>query len=318
MASAGAKWKQYKAKLKRQIFDETLTDEQLKNLHGHRIDVHELDSLIKYWRSPESQALAARGKNNRAKLKFLHTSGSVSYASAAHKMGQQLGRPPRRDEVYIKTHTRKNGVPLMPAASTIADLQEVVKVYPELMDRTIQQGDIFAVVCGEKEPRGRVRCLGLGPTPQDIGTPGLKAYSSTKLQIQVLARQQAESENLVLQQRILEMQEREEQSMARESPNVETNSHNGSNSRKHMSPPYEKHAEANQHVQGEEDHDCVGDDYVENEELDDEANQQVPVSSSSTDFFLHAASPAMTSAPARWLSISWDAMTYKWSCVCSA
>ncbi|OQU76239.1 hypothetical protein SORBI_3010G117850 [Sorghum bicolor] len=84
------------------------------------------------------------------------------------------------------------------------------------------------------------------------------------------------------------------------------------------SPPYEKHAEANQHVQGEEDHDCVGDDYVENEELDDEANQQVPVSSSSTDFFLHAASPAMTSAPARWLSISWDAMTYKWSCVCSA
>jgi hypothetical protein len=102
------------------------------------------------------------------------------------------------------------------------------------MDRTIQQGDIFAVVCGEKEPRGRVRCLGLGPTPQDIGTPGLNAYSSTKLQIQVLARQQAESENLVLQQRILEMQEREEQSMARESPNVETNSHNGSNSRKHM------------------------------------------------------------------------------------
>jgi len=55
MASAEAKWKQFKAKLKRQIFDETLTDEQLKNLHGHRIDDHELDSLIKYWRSPESQ-----------------------------------------------------------------------------------------------------------------------------------------------------------------------------------------------------------------------------------------------------------------------
>jgi len=39
------------------------------------------------------------------------------------------------------------------------------------MDRTIQQGDAFAAVCGVKEPRGRVRCLGLGPTPQDIGTP---------------------------------------------------------------------------------------------------------------------------------------------------
>jgi len=55
MASAGAKWKQFKAKLKRQNFYETLTNEQLKNLHGHRIDDDELDSLIKYWRSPESQ-----------------------------------------------------------------------------------------------------------------------------------------------------------------------------------------------------------------------------------------------------------------------
>jgi len=82
------------------------------------------------------------------------------------------------------------------------------------MDRTIQQGDIFAVVCGEKEPRGRVRCLGLGPTPQDIGPLGLKAYSSTKLQIQVLARQKAESDNLVLRKSVSEMQEREEQSMA--------------------------------------------------------------------------------------------------------
>jgi len=214
MASAGAKWRQFKANLKRQIFDETLTDEQLKNLHGNRIDDDELDSLLKYWRSPESKALAERGKNNRAKLKFLHTSGSVSYASAAHKLGQQLGRPPRRDEVYIKTHTRKNGEPLRPATSVIDSLKEVVEIYPELKDKAIQQGDAFAVVCGEKEPRGRVRCLGLGPTPQDIGAPGLKAYSSTRLQIQILARQKAESDNLVLRQSILEMQQRDEQMMA--------------------------------------------------------------------------------------------------------
>ena len=55
MASAGAKWRQFKANLKRQFFDETLTDEQLKNLHGNRIDDDELDSLLKYWRSPESK-----------------------------------------------------------------------------------------------------------------------------------------------------------------------------------------------------------------------------------------------------------------------
>jgi hypothetical protein len=55
ISSAGAKWKQFKAKLKENFFDETKTDEELKNLHGHRIDDHKFDSLLKYWRSPESQ-----------------------------------------------------------------------------------------------------------------------------------------------------------------------------------------------------------------------------------------------------------------------
>lgn len=76
--------------------------------------------------------------------------------------------------------------------------------------------------------------MGLGPTPQDIGTPGLKAYTLTRLQIQVLACQKAESDNLVLQQCILEMQQREEQRMAREFPNFKTISHHGSNSRQQM------------------------------------------------------------------------------------
>jgi hypothetical protein len=31
----------------------------------------------------------------------------------------QLGRSPRRDEIFIKTHTRKNGVPLPQADVTI-------------------------------------------------------------------------------------------------------------------------------------------------------------------------------------------------------
>ena len=113
-------------------------------------------------------------------------------------------------------------------------MKEVIEVRPELMDRTIQQGDAFAAVCGANEPRSRVRCLGLGPTPQDIGPLGLKAYSSTKLQIQVLARQKAERDNLVLRKSISEMQEREEQRMAQEFLNIKTNSHHGSNSRQHM------------------------------------------------------------------------------------
>jgi len=34
-----------------------------------------------------------------------------------------------------------------------------------LKDRSIQEGDAYAAVCGEKEPKGHVRVLGLGPIP---------------------------------------------------------------------------------------------------------------------------------------------------------
>jgi hypothetical protein len=56
-----------------------------------------------------------------------------------------------------------------------------------LTERTIQQGDVFVAALGSKEPRGRVRALGLGPTPQEIGIAGLKSYTSTRFQIEVLA-----------------------------------------------------------------------------------------------------------------------------------
>ena len=72
------------------------------------------------------------------------------------------------------------------------------------MNRTIQEGDVFAAACGEKEPRGRVRVLGLGPTPHDISTPGLKSYIPTRLQMEVLARKRAEREIVALQQCLAE------------------------------------------------------------------------------------------------------------------
>ena len=76
-----------------------------------------------------------------------------------------------------------------------------------MTERSIQQGDVFAAACGEKEPRGRVRALVLGPNPQDIGTPGLRCYKSTRLQMEVLARHKVESDKAALERRIQELEE---------------------------------------------------------------------------------------------------------------
>ena len=72
-----------------------------------------------------------------------------------------------------------------------------------MIERTIQQGDICVAALGSKEPRGRVRALGLGPTPQDVGVAGLKCYTPTRFQMEVLARKKAESMNEALEQRTL-------------------------------------------------------------------------------------------------------------------
>ena len=82
-----------------------------------------------------------------------------------------------------------------------------------MKQKTIQQGDAYAAACGEKEPRGCVRVLGLGPTPHDISTPGLKSYIPIRLQMEVLARKRAEREIVALQQRLAKKEELQEEMM---------------------------------------------------------------------------------------------------------
>jgi hypothetical protein len=84
-------------------------------------------------------------------------------------------------------------------------------VDPELKEQTFKEGDAFVVICGEKEPKGYIRVMGLGPTPQDVGTLGLKCYAPTRLQMEIFAGMKAESDKAALEQRVLELQAQMEQ-----------------------------------------------------------------------------------------------------------
>ena len=90
-----------------------------------------------------------------------------------------------------------------------------------------------------KEPRGRVRVLGLGPTPQDLGTPGTRGKLSTRVLVEMEGRREAENRYNMLQGHVQQMEEqvnRMELMLASEGRhNLETpRSHNGSNSRQVM------------------------------------------------------------------------------------
>ncbi|CAN6203210.1 unnamed protein product [Urochloa humidicola] len=243
LTTSGKKWKEFKSTLKKQYFDENITNAELKAMHEGRVNDADWLFLSNYWRSPNCVFRTGIAKENCSKLGMHHTSGSKSFACSRHELGEQLGRPPRRDEVFIKTHTRKDGVPARHAEPIINKLKATIEEHPDLVNRTIQEGDVFAAACGEKEPRGRVRVLGLGPIPQDISTPGLKSYIPTRHQMEVLARKRAEHEIVALRQRLAELEALQEERMAHERENVEIISHDGSNSRHHVRARCEEHGE---------------------------------------------------------------------------
>lgn len=156
LRTAAKKWKEFKATLKEQYFDENLTDEELKKRHGDRVNDEDWNFLVDYWKSPECDAWTQIAKANCAKLEIHHTAGTKSFAASGYEMVDELGRPPRRDELQIKTHIRKTGVAIRNAEPIISKLKAIVEARPKLTERTIQQGDAFAAALGSKEPRGYV------------------------------------------------------------------------------------------------------------------------------------------------------------------
>jgi hypothetical protein len=70
--------------------------------------------------------------------------------------------------------------------------------------------------------------MGLGPTPQDVGTPGLKCYKPTRLQMEIIAPTEVESEKDALEEHVLQLQAQIEQRVQQDRASEEPLSHHGS------------------------------------------------------------------------------------------
>nr|XP_004488406.1 uncharacterized protein LOC101501539 [Cicer arietinum] len=62
------------------------------------------------WIDPSYKEISNRAKKNRASSKggVVHTGGSISIDEHTIWMAEELGRDPTMDEVFLKTHTKKN------------------------------------------------------------------------------------------------------------------------------------------------------------------------------------------------------------------
>ncbi|KAM0830522.1 hypothetical protein ACQ4PT_066140 [Festuca glaucescens] len=246
------KWKEWKADLKKTKFDPELTDEELMHERDERISEADWKELLKYWRSPEFEARSCTAKENRAKSTVPHTAGSKSHARVTQEMADELGYAPRRDEVFIKTHTLKKGPNKgqhVPEAASVI-LLRAADDHPEWKEKSLKEGDLFARVVGLKEPRGRVRVLGLGPTPQDVGTPGTRGKVSTRVLVEMVARREAEHRMSTLEEQMQHMEQRMnkmQEMMSQGGHNLEApSSQHGSNSRQNS------RAEIEEEIDGED------------------------------------------------------------------
>ena len=117
------------------------------------------------------------------------------------------------------------------------DLIDKAENHPELKEKSIEEGDLFAHVCGMKEPRGTVRVLGQSITPQDLRTPGTRGKVSTRVLVEMEGRRQAENRMNMMEVQMQQMQDeiqkmKEMMTCRHEGHNlVSPSSHHGSNSR---------------------------------------------------------------------------------------
>ncbi|KAM0843416.1 hypothetical protein ACQ4PT_057719 [Festuca glaucescens] len=103
---------------------------------------------------------------------------------------KEKGYAPRRDEVFVRTHISKRNETTMAAETSQKDIDTAIEDHPELLEKSIQQGDILSHVLG-KERNGYVRCVGLGPTAGSLGIPGAQKLKSTKLHMVELEAEKA-------------------------------------------------------------------------------------------------------------------------------
>ncbi|XP_040250193.1 uncharacterized protein [Aegilops tauschii subsp. strangulata] len=202
MGSAAKKWRDFKSDLKALCFHEEKTDEELLADCDARVHEDDWKWLIDHWRTDAAKQRSEIGKLNRQGMTLFHTTGSKSHARVIEEEHKKNGYPPRRDEAFVITHTSKKGVPSNTAAAQkIKELENKANEQPELLEKTIEQGDLFSHVFG-KERNGYVRCIGMGPSASYLRMPGTRKLKSTKLQMAEEECRQAMEEAALLRERV--------------------------------------------------------------------------------------------------------------------
>ncbi|KAB1199926.1 hypothetical protein CJ030_MR0G008975 [Morella rubra] len=140
----GEKWRNYKCSLKLKYFDEAFTPQYVKNNAPTDVNLEQFCKLVDFWYSDAGRHRSHAGKQNRSLQTTVHTAGSKSFARYAHELANG-GDWTERFRKQTSDEFRVDGsIGWSPS-------------------------DRYAQVIGP-ERHGRIRGVGLGPTPSSHPT----------------------------------------------------------------------------------------------------------------------------------------------------
>ncbi|KAK9286630.1 hypothetical protein L1049_015030 [Liquidambar formosana] len=119
LQSLGKKWKDWKSQLKAKHYYPHQTDEERLADRDERVLPDQWAILIAFWNSEEGQERTATNRANRAQQKLRHTLGTKSLARLCEeeRAKRPNGEEPTWEELFILTHTRKDGQPVDEASA---------------------------------------------------------------------------------------------------------------------------------------------------------------------------------------------------------
>ncbi|TYG88756.1 hypothetical protein ES288_A12G046700v1 [Gossypium darwinii] len=173
MQSIATKWRNWKADLKATYYDSLKTDEERLKVLDPRVVPDQWPSLISYWSSDDTKKHCATNRANRLKQRSGHSSGTKSYARILEEERNKRpdGKEPTRAELYILTHTRKNGQPVdETAAELISKICEQEAKKETTSQCSDESNDTLCRVMGE-ENHNRVRPYRMRSTCTDLFGP---------------------------------------------------------------------------------------------------------------------------------------------------
>ncbi|KAM3389238.1 hypothetical protein ACQJBY_011402 [Aegilops geniculata] len=149
MKSLGKRWRSWKSFLKLQHYDTHETEEERLADRNPRVLKEQWQFLVAYWSTEKAKAASARSKACQSNVVAHHTAGTKSFARIIEEEKQK--RPnkdgPSVEDLFIMTHTPKNGKPMKKAtADAIARLRKQVES---------SGGDSAADSSSSKVPRGK-------------------------------------------------------------------------------------------------------------------------------------------------------------------